>query len=221
MALNKDAADSYYSAAVSVGDAIAGINRGFFSWATVKLYYAVFYALQSLLALDGQCLFHIAKKPKWIRSLPGAQPIKADKNTHLSVLSYFEKNYPHHLLLSQAIGADPPLRWLYDKRVDANYTNSGFGEPEPPEHFERIISIGSRRAIEAYLSDSGLIYTFDPDHAMLAFPLKTLELTRQKLISNGLQIEEERTRFLQFVAFKDKQGPMAKLQAFLAFSRPD
>lgn len=215
LALGADAVDNYYSAAVSIGDAISGINRQFFSWATVKLYYSVFYALRSLLALDGHCLFHVGTKPKWIRATPGAQPIPAAKSTHLTVLNYFEKNYPSHLLISQPIGTDSALRWLYDKRVEANYTNDGFGEPDIPEHLERIMSIGVRLAVEAYLSDSGNSYLFDADHAILALPLKALHHARQKLTRNGRDITAERTHFLNTVAFRDRLGPISSLHALL------
>lgn len=214
VALNADAIDSYYSANVSLGDALAGINRRFFSWATVKLYYTVFYSLRALMALDGHCLFHIGSAPKWIQAIGGSQPSKAAKSSHLAVLQYFEKNYPHHPLMAQPIGLDLPLVWLRDRRVEANYTNRGFGEPHAPEHFEQVELTGVRQAIEAYLADRGE-YLFDPDHAMLAFPLKALQLTGREMVRKKLELEEGRSRFLQTVAFKDKMGPIAKLQDFL------
>jgi hypothetical protein len=167
-ALNADAIDSYYSATVSLGDALGGINRRFFSWATVKLYYTVFYALRALMALDGHCLFHIGNAPKWIQAIPGSQPGKAARSSHLAVLQHFEKNYPHHPLMAQPIALDLPLVWLRERRVEANYTNRGFGEPDAPEHFEQVESGGVRQAIEAYLADSGG-YLFDPD----LFPVST------------------------------------------------
>ncbi|QMS91012.1 hypothetical protein HUN01_26775 [Nostoc edaphicum CCNP1411] len=50
--LKSDAISYIYSATISVGDATIGINKQLFTWATVKLYYATFYALRALLALD-------------------------------------------------------------------------------------------------------------------------------------------------------------------------
>ena len=46
--LAEDAKSYFYSAVVSVGDAIQGIQREMFSWSTVKLYYAVIYALRAI-----------------------------------------------------------------------------------------------------------------------------------------------------------------------------
>jgi len=147
--------------------------------------------------------------------VPGTQPIKAENNTHLAILRYFERNYPDHFLLSQPIGTDAPLDWLYSRRVIANYTNSGFGEPDLPDHFERIVSVGVRQSIEAYLSDSAISYVFDADHATLAFPLTIMKLLCKKLVMKGLHVELERIRFLRMVAFKDRRGPMSKLQPLL------
>jgi hypothetical protein len=214
LALGVDAAENYYSAAVSVGDAIGGINRRFFSWATVKLYYSAFYAVRSLLASEGHCLFHVGKKPKWIHSHAGAQMTPALQSTHLTVLRYFEKNYPTHPLVAQPIGTIPALQWLYDRRLEANYTNSGFGEPEAPSHFERISSMGVRRAVEAYMAD-GASHQFDADHSMLALPLLALKLAHEKLVTNGREIQEEGDRFLKTVAFKDGSGPIPRLRALL------
>jgi hypothetical protein len=120
-----DATDSYYSAAVSLGDGLSGTERRFFSWATVKLYYSAFYSLQSVLAASGHCLFHLGKKPKWIRAVAGSSPTNASGTTHGTILKFFEKLYISHLLLSQPIGNDPPLQWIMDRRVEANYGTPG------------------------------------------------------------------------------------------------
>jgi hypothetical protein len=144
-ALLLDATDCFYSAAISIGDALGGIDRRFFSWATVKLYYSTFYAVQAMLASDGYCLFHAGKSPKWIEAQSGSRPTKAGGSTHESILDYFAKNYSAHLLLSQPIDGVPSLRWLMEKRVQANYSNTGFCEPVVPKHFSSVFSNGISR----------------------------------------------------------------------------
>jgi hypothetical protein len=61
--LKEDAVDYLYSAAVSLGDALCGVTRSLFTWATVKLYYSVFYAMRARLALKGFYLFYIGNRP--------------------------------------------------------------------------------------------------------------------------------------------------------------
>ncbi len=215
--LQADATDNFYSAAVSIADALAGIPRGFFSWATVKLYYAAFYGIQSLLASDGHCQFHIGPSPRWIQAQSGSQVIKTKGKrgtTHESIFQYFEQNYSGHLLMSQPISSVPSLRWLYERRVEANYRNAGFGEPSVPPHLVEVQAIGVRLAVEAYLTDDQNLYLFDPDHAMLAFPLRCLRFAHDALTLSGKNLEFSRQTFLNSV-FRDKNGPIQRLRSLV------
>jgi len=211
--LRLDATDCFYSAAISISDALAGIERRFFSWATVKLYYSTFYAIQAMLACDGYCLFHVRRSPKWIQAQSGSRPTKAGGSTHESTLDYFAKNYSAHLLLSQPIDGVPSLRWLMEKRVQANYSNTGFCEPVVPKHLSSVSSNGIRQAVQAYISDDSSIYLFDPDHAMLAFPLRCITFARERLVARGCPVlEDDRSQFLM-TTFRDRHGPLQGLQA--------
>jgi len=213
--LRSDATDSFYSAAVSFSDALAGIEKEFFSWATVKLYYATYYALQAILATDGHCLFHLGKSPRWLQAQAGAKPARASGTTHDSILTYFERKYPTSILLSQPIDSVPALRWLARQRVQANYANSGFSEPVVPSHFKTIRSVGVRQAIQSYSSDTTDLYLFDRDHAMVAFPIRSLKIARNELAAQGCPtLEDERAKFLKS-AFRDRHGPLAGLQAIV------
>ena len=93
------------------------------------------------------------------------------------------------------------LAWLREKREDANYGKAKFEEPSIPVHFERIVEMGVRRAIDGYLSDQSYLYSFDADHAMLAYPL---ELWRQVLA-------DIKNLPSQFELAKDDRTYLAKL----------
>ena len=69
--LQNDAVSYIYSSAISIGDAIGGIQRELLTWATVKLYYATFYACRAMLALDGVCIFYIGTKLLFLRQSLG------------------------------------------------------------------------------------------------------------------------------------------------------
>jgi len=70
-ALKEDAKSYFYSSAISIADALNGIRASYYTWATVKLYYATFYSLRSLLALDDYAIFYIGSKPRIIRARVG------------------------------------------------------------------------------------------------------------------------------------------------------
>ena len=179
--LMSDSIGYCYSGAVSIADAARGIGSGFYSWATVKLYYGAFYLTRALLAMKGISIFHVGRSPYRWKATVGEMPRKLTGNTHRVVLNSFaaERTHPH--LISQ-IGGVSALTWLCEKREEANYGKAKFEEPAIPAHFERIVEMGVRRAIDGYLSDQSFLYSFDADHAMLAYPL---ELWRQVLADIG------------------------------------
>jgi hypothetical protein len=57
-ALEEDAKDYYFSGLLSFVEALRGPPCGLSSWATVKLYYSVFYTLRAILALNEVAIFY-------------------------------------------------------------------------------------------------------------------------------------------------------------------
>lgn len=214
--LQDDAAKSLYSAAVSLADALRGLHEGFYTWATVKLYYAVFYTARCQLALRDTVLFYIDKTPCTIHTSAGAMLAKQKGTTHEVVLDVFARLFPNSPFLSQTIDFQPPLKWLRERREDANYKNARFVEPDTPAHFRGVVKNGVRRATLAYLSTNGMTYSFDPDHAMLAFPLvfwrDTVLETRAAGLPDTIAAEID---FLT-AAFSDDNGPLSELNRVIA-----
>lgn len=110
--LEKDACDYLHSASISFGDAISGIGRQLFTWATVKLYYSVFYALRARLALHNICLFYSGSKPYTVHGQAGALAKKEKGQTHKIVLNLFRVYGIDAYMLSQPIDLEDPLEWL-------------------------------------------------------------------------------------------------------------
>jgi len=209
--LSNDATSYIYSSIVSLADATLGINKGMFTWATVKLYYASFYAIRSLLASHGVCIFYIQTSPHKstlfvLDSKPGQLPKKGKGTTHKLVLETFKAHNIEPYILSQLIDLEEPLEWLMQKREEANYKIAKFSEPQVPKHFEKIIQYSLRRAIKDYLSDTSGLYLFDPDHAILSYPLRLIQIAYDKLlISNSLALTNEEIIYLRQL-FCDKNG---------------
>ena len=215
--LKNDALSYIYSSIVSVGDATLGIRKEMLTWATVKLYYATFYALRSLLAVNGTCIFYYRRPsnkntPFILSAQPGQMPKKASSGqTHKLVLSEFKKRNFEPRLLSQLIGVQEPLDWLVEKREEANYRIAKFSEPYIPKHFEKIIDSGFRRSIREYLCDTSDLYTFDPDHAILAYPLRVIQTAyKQLLISGDFSLKNDEVSYLCKL-FTDQNGPIPEI----------
>jgi hypothetical protein len=130
--------------------------------------------------------------------------------THKAVLNLFGEAFAGDQLLSQPIAGEPALEWLTSRREEANYKQGRFLDPDVPAHFVQVTQLGFRRAINAYLAEPSLLYVFDADHAMVAFPLATLMRVRAELRSQNLQVDTKGSKFLSALG-RDKRGRIAGL----------
>ena len=169
--LHHDAIEYYYSSVVSVADALNGIVNSFYTWSIVKLYYSVFYSLRAYLAVADHCIFYLNKTPFTIRAVPGATCKKLNGPTHKVVLDLFSSEFPSSVLISQDIDNIHPFAWMVDRREEANYKFPKFCEPKLPQCFKFLEANNLYRAIGEYISDVNNLYAFDPDHAVLAYPI--------------------------------------------------
>ena len=210
--LRADAADYYYSGWISFLDAVQGINRGFYTWATVKLYYTVFYAFRTSLALDDICTFHVGKSQYTVIARAGAMPTSCtDRGTHKAVMKAFQRRNPNHPLVSQQIELQDAVDWFIEKRETANYGQARFSEPNCGVEFDYALSNGLRRAINAYVEEATLLYVFDPDHAIVAYPLRALDLIGAQLVAVGLVgLTKDEQGFLKSNA-RDSSGSLSAL----------
>lgn len=179
MLLREDAKDYYFSGLLSFVEALRGPQCGLYSWATVKLYYSVFYTLRAILALRGIAIFYLASTPWLIRAEPGKTAEHSKGNTHSVVLRSFEQCFRRHILV-QNIGADEAAEWLMDRREDANYKLGRFSEPTVPTHFEFLEKTGIRKALQMYLHRDNEMLAFQPEHAMIAYPFLALRYAKHE-----------------------------------------
>lgn len=114
------------------------------------------------------------------------------------------------MLLSQSIGAVPPLTWLVERREQANYGSARFSEPRAPDHFAAVEREGVRRLVQAYTGDLRHAYTFDEDHAMLAYPIKVVGTLAEDLNRKGQSLDITEEAFLRSLCC-DRKGPIEPL----------
>lgn len=197
--LQADAVDLYYSGWVSFLDAFNGIRHGFYTWATVKLYYSVFYTFRCALAQAGLCAFYVDDSSYTVIAQPGESPVSStDRGTHKTVLKAFQRRNTVPSLVSQQIALEDAVDWLMHRRETANYGEPRFSEPECRGPLEYVASIGLRKAVNAYLAEPTFLYVFDPDHAILAYPLRALGLIGTNLIPmTADRLSSEEQRFLK------------------------
>lgn len=215
LSLQKDAAEQLYSGVFSLAESIQGLDRGLYSWTTVKLYYSAFYFARATLGLNGVGIIHRNGKPfQWTASA-GEFPSKCKGNTHKATLNALQHYQQNSILFSQPIGVENPYDWLISKRELVNYNIPKFCEPDTPPYFKFIKKLGVRRLVGTYADDASHLYTFDPDHAMLAFPMAALNLLIADFKRLGVPgLSREDVIYLASQAF-DSKGPLSNFQRIL------
>lgn len=212
--LKNDAMNYLYSALISYAEAIKGIEAGFYSWATVKLYYCAFYSLRAIISIDGICIFYVGTKGYSIKVRQGESPAKASGTTHKLVINIFRRNNNSSPFVNQDIDFMEPFEWLMSKREQANYKNGRFTEPGTPIIFDKSSS-GLQALINEYIVDTQKTYCFDKDHAVLALPLEIIKEASHKLLSNtNFRFGQSDVRYLKKL-LKISGKPVVEFQALI------
>lgn len=218
--LTEDAKSYLYSAVVSVGDAVQGIQREMFSWATVKLYYAVFYALRAVLAAHKYAIiYHVVGQkatPYLLKAQPGQSPAKLSGNTHKVILQQYTAHFPSAPMVTQLIGVDKPFDWIMNRREEMNYKHAKFIEPVAPPFFEKIASGNLRQLFSAYIQDNGATFAFDPDHAILALPIAAIQAAKTSFaaVVPPALLAADDVKFLAGL-FRDRYGEIQEARTLL------
>lgn len=219
--LYKDAWSYLFSAAVSIGDALKGVDGELFSWATVKLYYAAFYSLRAHLAASSYAILYQKTQkggtPFSLHSFSGESPKKLAGNTHKVVLSEYDRIFPSSIIVTQQIDGGRPLDWMINRREEANYKNGCFPEPIKPNHFLGVTSKSSRLTLAAYIADDGLTLGFDHEHSILSLPILAFRKAKAELevVNPGGAFTQIQSDFLKNL-FRDKHGELTVATAIFS-----
>jgi len=180
-----DARGSFQKACVSITDALDGIGRGMICWAAVKLYYATFYLARCRLLRIGECHLYIDRTPYCLNSQAGATIQKGKGTSHEFAFTRFIARFGGATSLSQTINGDPPLTWLKSVREEIQYTSPRFSDGGICTFLPRITQANATEVIRAYLGRDQLVLAFDPDHAVVAFPLLFFCETANEIVTGG------------------------------------
>jgi len=194
--LQLDAVDLYLKGLQSLCEAIHSARGQFFSWATVKAYYAVFYFLRASLALRDYAVLR-NKSLYLLRVDAGEGPVKKDGNRfrgdHGATLTMYKDLYEgSDPLQSNSIDGQNAYQWLMERRNQVHYYERQFHDPDPPSFFAQV-STDIRgglfeKRLREYIDDKGFIFCFQEDHAPLALPIQRALLTRKDFESSGASV---------------------------------
>ncbi|MBY5501242.1 hypothetical protein HFO82_21845 [Rhizobium leguminosarum] len=184
LALLSDALSLAQVSLATCFEGIYGVSTKRFTWAKVKLYYSTFYAIRARLMLAEISIFYVGRTPHALEARAGASIRKKSGNSHTVAFDEYERLFAGDVTLSQEIAQTPPLRWIEEQRNEASYRSAPFKDPDVPTEFTKPSS-KIRAHLQAYLEDNTYIYTFDPEHALIAYPLTLLKKLNGEITQLG------------------------------------
>src|SRR6266498_1429744 len=193
--LKEDAKDLYFKGLLSLFEALSSINNRLFSWATIKIYYSLYYFLRCTMAVSGVALIR-QKSLFYLKAIDGESPVskgnKKYNSDHSGTINYFIDLFKgSDILLTQLIDTTNAYDWLMNKREQVNYRERTFNEPGYSEFWDyiasEVIEGNLEKIIEEYIKDP-FILCFQEEHAILAIPLKRALLTKKKLEEEKINI---------------------------------
>lgn len=203
--LKEDAKDIYFKGVLSFFEAIKSIHSKLYSWATVKIYYSLYYFIRSAMAANDVALIR-HKSLFYLRANEGEQPIskrnKKYSSDHSGTINYFIDLFSSDILLSQPIGTTNAYEWILNKREQINYRERTFNEPSHSDFWDYIASQVVNGNLEKLINDyyfDKYILCFQEENAILAIPLKRALLTRERLYSESIDVSlsEEKITMLK------------------------
>ena len=173
----KDAVGLYYNALVSFVQGCHALMAGCVSWASVELYYSIFYATRANLYYKDYLLIR-DRGLYLVKILPNEHPVSKDNkkynNDHSGTLLHFiDKFQNSDFLCSNTIDTMNVYLWLMDLREATNYRHKAFNEPLCFAELATAVASVKANGIVKVLNDFKTdfdTYCFSNNHAWLCAP---------------------------------------------------
>lgn len=213
--LNDDALDFFYNGLISFSEGVDSIFLQRYSWATVKLYYSVFYMLRASLACNGIALLQNNGVYR-LELKENQSPYKTTndkyKSTHTGTISHYIDLFgTSDKLLSNPIEDKTTYEWLKDVREIINYRAASFSEPLWLDIWNKFAEALENNYLNDLLlliqEDSDYIYCFQEEYAVVGIPIKRISNTIKEFFDCGLitRFDIEKKRYTKLLIKYDQR----------------
>ncbi len=211
--LLEDATDLFFKGLLSLSEALNSTSRSYYSWATIKLYYSVYYFIKASLASKGIAMIR-NKSLFYLFAREGAKPVKKSpkgyNSDHSGTIFHFQDLFPNDILLTNMIEDESVYIWLMHRREQVQYRERSFQEPNNPYFWYHIIEKIKQRNLDdlitEYINDK-YILCFQEEHSCMAAPIKRIILTYNDLKNAGIKInldDGQRKKIIELLTVNDK-----------------
>lgn len=204
--IQEDAKDYFFNGCVSLLEGINSLFENRFSWATIKLYYAVFYFLRSSLACNKYSIIRVSGNHYYLHLVDDEKVNKLERtNTHQSVIQCYKTIYSNSdPLLSNNIDLDGndlnSYDWLEEIRNITNYKQTAFLDPDSLNIWDYFSEEEDKNnLLEQIIKDNTFSFCFQYEYAAISIPIERLKATRNdfKVSRYTNLLSEERKNYLK------------------------
>ena len=212
VALTSDVNAFFINGLISFASAIHSLNKDNYSWSFIQSYYSLFYFARAFNGINDYAIVYNNLKPYSIKIQPAEGFKKLSGNSHDVVLNQFKQHFHTDTLLSSNIEGKSPVDWFNKSRNLINYTLNPLTDPEPPINLYKH-NKDLRKLINTYLNDDYHVYTFDPKHCYIAYPLQVFNRIYKYYLDNDLKNEYFNDETLDYfkVNFADEKGALTSI----------
>lgn len=171
---------------ISFSEGIDAFSRGNYTWATIKLYYSVYFGLRVSLLCRNIVLVRAAKHLYKFKIAFGEQYDKPKEMTDHggTIHTYVDLFQRTDYFCSNPLEGINAYFWLKDCREIVNYKEGEFHDPDTLTIWNDIIKdmaqIGLKRTLSLYVKEKDK-YCFLPEYAVLAIPLNRILAVAQEV----------------------------------------
>ena len=213
-ALRKDAVDFFYNGILSFSEGIDSAFQKRFSWATVKLYYSIYYLIRASLATKDIAVLRcksMFRLPVSAGEKPYTTNNKKYNTTHEGTINHYRDIFNlSDRLLSNKIGEEDAYEWMMNAREIVNYRSAAFTEPgclDIWDTFRSYIEEETFPDILKSLENDQYIMCFQEEYAVIAIPIKRLLQTITDMMDRGYlhDLSNERITFVKNIIRYDER----------------
>lgn len=180
--IRQDAIDFFYNGALSFAEGIDSIFQKRFSWATVELYYSIYYLIRASLAANGFAMLRCGSMFR-LKIANGEKPYGSGNHkyntTHEGTIKHYKDIFSYSdRLLSNKIDDIDVYEWMMNVREIVNYRSNAFLEPDCLEIWEFFANcVDTFTLVEELkrLEDDNYIRCFQEEFAVVAIPIKRMQ----------------------------------------------
>lgn len=213
--IKQDAIDFFYNGTLSFAEGIDSIFQKRFSWATVKLYYSIYYLIRASLAVKGFAVLR-CKSMYRLKIDVGEKPFnttnKRYNTTHEGTLNHYRDLFgASDRLLSNKIDDLDVYEWMMNAREIVNYRCSSFMEPDCLDIwnlFSEYVDDGTLVSELENIKNDNYVKCFQEEYAVVAIPIKRMQQTILDISSAGLltTLTHDREEFIRSVLHYDQRS---------------